>query len=269
MRSLLRKSRQRSAPVGPLGVDRHRCRRRGVDPGARPDDPRALTVRAVHLSRRRLGFVIVKNRCGSSLSAGVVVLALVALTGACSSSSAHVGAPLPARPAAASPAQYKRPPCRQTRPTAFLALKSPDGPSEYDVTSFTGTGTRIRVHWFPNPHATAAAPRPTILKGPGWSQPGDTDTKTRGNGLFTCSRGTHAGSASRTEWCRPTLPTSRAVTRRCCLTGSPARRKCSSTVRAIRGSAWWAVPTAAVSSWCSPRSTAASTRSFRPSRGIR
>ncbi len=52
------------------------------------------------------------------------------------------------------------------------------------MTSFTGTGTRIRVHWFPNPHATAAAPRPTILKGPGWSQPGDTDTKTRGNGLF-------------------------------------------------------------------------------------
>ncbi len=50
------------------------------------------------------------------------------------------------------------------------------------MTSFDGT--RIRVHWFPNPHATAAAPRPTILKGPGWSSPGDTDTKTRGNGLF-------------------------------------------------------------------------------------
>lgn len=50
------------------------------------------------------------------------------------------------------------------------------------MTSFDGT--RIRVHWFPNPQAAAAAPRPTILKGPGWSQPGDTDTKTRGNGLF-------------------------------------------------------------------------------------
>ena len=61
-------------------------------------------------------------------------------------------------------------------------MANSDGPSEYDVTSFDGT--RIRVHWFPNPQATAAVPLPTILKGPGWSQPGDIDTKTRGNGLF-------------------------------------------------------------------------------------
>ena len=50
------------------------------------------------------------------------------------------------------------------------------------MTSFDGT--RIRVHWFPNPKATGTTQLPTILKGPGWSQPGDTDTKTRGNGIF-------------------------------------------------------------------------------------
>jgi ABC-2 type transport system ATP-binding protein len=83
---------------------------------------------------------------------------------------------------AAGPGGYARPPCRQARPAPPPAAPSADGPSEYDVTSFDGT--RIRVHWFPNPHATASARVPTILKGPGWSQPGDTNTTTRGNGLF-------------------------------------------------------------------------------------
>jgi ABC-2 type transport system ATP-binding protein len=126
--------------------------------------------------------VIVKTDGGSSLTTGIAVLALVAVTGARSSSSPHLAAPSPARPATASPTQYTRPSCRETRPSTPHAVAIPDGPSEYDVTSFDGT--RIRVHWFPNPQAAAAAPRPTILKGPGWSQPGDTDTKTRGNGLF-------------------------------------------------------------------------------------
>jgi ABC-2 type transport system ATP-binding protein len=41
-------------------------------------------------------------------------------------------------------------------------------PSDVDVTSFDGT--TIRAHWFP----VGDAPAPTILMGPGWSQPGDT-----------------------------------------------------------------------------------------------
>ena len=73
--------------------------------------------------------------------------------------------------------------CHERRPGAPRAVAvATEGASEYDVRSFDGT--RIRVHWFPNPKATASAPLPTILKGPGWGQPGDTDTKTRGNGLF-------------------------------------------------------------------------------------
>lgn len=41
-------------------------------------------------------------------------------------------------------------------------------PSDLDVTSFDGT--TIRAHWFPAGDEVA----PTILMGPGWSQPGDT-----------------------------------------------------------------------------------------------
>ncbi|QYG92006.1 peptidase S15 [Iamia sp. SCSIO 61187] len=43
--------------------------------------------------------------------------------------------------------------------------------SDIDVTSFDGT--TIRAHWFPNP-GNLVRPVPTILMGPGWSQPGDT-----------------------------------------------------------------------------------------------
>jgi ABC-2 type transport system ATP-binding protein len=68
------------------------------------------------------------------------------------------------------------------RPAPPAAVPSADGPSEFDVTSFDGT--RLRVHWFPNPNATGSTRLPTILKGPGWSQPGDTNTTTRGSGLF-------------------------------------------------------------------------------------
>lgn len=44
-------------------------------------------------------------------------------------------------------------------------------PSDRDVTSFDGT--TIRAHWFPHP-GNLVEPVPTILMGPGWSQPGDT-----------------------------------------------------------------------------------------------
>ncbi len=46
-------------------------------------------------------------------------------------------------------------------------------PSDYTLTSFDGTP--IRIHWFPADGAGAGDPRPTILMGPGWSQPGDSN----------------------------------------------------------------------------------------------
>ncbi|HEY6319211.1 MAG TPA: CocE/NonD family hydrolase [Acidimicrobiia bacterium] len=90
--------------------------------------------------------------------------------------------PSPTASRAAELGDYRRPPCREARPGPPPSVKSADRPSDYDVTSFDGTS--IRVHWFPNPEATGSTQLPTILKGPGWGQAGDTDTTTRGNGLF-------------------------------------------------------------------------------------
>ena len=54
-------------------------------------------------------------------------------------------------------------------------------PTDWDITSFDGTV--IRAHWFPlstyRPQAGAGT-HPTVLMGPGWSLPGDTDTTGQG-----------------------------------------------------------------------------------------
>lgn len=49
--------------------------------------------------------------------------------------------------------------------------------SDWDVTSFDGT--RIRAHWFPVARPNGR-PAPTVLMGPGWSLPGDTDVTDTG-----------------------------------------------------------------------------------------
>lgn len=53
--------------------------------------------------------------------------------------------------------------------------------SDATLTSFDGT--EIRLHWFPVEGASADAPAPTLLMGPGWSLPGDTTTD--GGALFS------------------------------------------------------------------------------------
>jgi ABC-2 type transport system ATP-binding protein len=54
-------------------------------------------------------------------------------------------------------------------------------PTDWSITSFDGT--IIRAHWFPMsvdvPRA-GGGPHPTVLMGPGWSLPGDTDTTGQG-----------------------------------------------------------------------------------------
>jgi ABC-2 type transport system ATP-binding protein len=45
--------------------------------------------------------------------------------------------------------------------------------SDHDLTSFDGT--RIRFHWFPLADATPSTPKATVLMGPGWGQPGDSN----------------------------------------------------------------------------------------------
>jgi len=53
--------------------------------------------------------------------------------------------------------------------------------TDWSITSFDGTV--IRAHWFPvSAYGSGAspAPHPTVLMGPGWSLPGDTDTSGQG-----------------------------------------------------------------------------------------
>lgn len=50
-------------------------------------------------------------------------------------------------------------------------------PSDSDLTSFDGT--KIRIHWFPDPSADGRT-RPTVLMGPGWGQSGETDISQTG-----------------------------------------------------------------------------------------
>jgi ABC-2 type transport system ATP-binding protein len=74
---------------------------------------------------------------------------------------------------AASSTSCQAPPTwRDTKATAVSGT-----PSDFDLTSFDGT--KIRIHWFPDPTAAGNA-RPTVLMGPGWGQTGDTDTSQAG-----------------------------------------------------------------------------------------
>jgi ABC-2 type transport system ATP-binding protein len=54
---------------------------------------------------------------------------------------------------------------------ATSVLPAAAGAKDVTITSFDGT--KIAAHWFPGKGVSANAPAPTILEGPGWSQPGD------------------------------------------------------------------------------------------------
>jgi ABC-2 type transport system ATP-binding protein len=58
---------------------------------------------------------------------------------------------------------------------AVALVCAPDaGARDVTITSFDGT--KIAAHWFPGRGVGAGSPAPTILEGPGWSQPGDSAT---------------------------------------------------------------------------------------------
>ncbi len=78
----------------------------------------------------------------------------------------------PADPVADA-ADWERPTC-ELGPIEPVQVEAVEGvPSDVVMTSFDGTP--IRAHWFPHPDADADAPAPTVLMGPGWSLPGDTE----------------------------------------------------------------------------------------------
>src|SRR4051812_3087725 len=56
------------------------------------------------------------------------------------------------------------------------ALACAPSASAKDVTITSFDGTKIAAHWFPGKGVSANSPAPTILEGPGWSQPGDSAT---------------------------------------------------------------------------------------------
>lgn len=104
---------------------------------------------------------------------GACLVALLVLSVGCSGG----------RAATATPATGERPSTTVTRkcessgfPDKVAAATVAGSSSDVDVTSFDGT--RIRAHWFPVGSPTA--PAPTVLMGPGWGSPGDTDVNAVG-----------------------------------------------------------------------------------------
>ena len=83
-------------------------------------------------------------------------------------------APIPGGP-------YQRPVCTKNGSAPVTVTPVAGSTSDYDVVSFDGT--KIRAHWFPVP-GSAGSTAPTLFKGPGWSEPGDTDTTSTNFGLF-------------------------------------------------------------------------------------
>jgi ABC-2 type transport system ATP-binding protein len=111
------------------------------------------------------------------------VLVTVALVAACSSSDDDAGSSGSAADGASPAATadtWHRPTCEvpEAASAEVAATPVPGVATDVDVTSFDGTV--IRAHWFPVAGASAEAPAPTVLMGPGWGQPGDTNTQAVG-----------------------------------------------------------------------------------------
>ncbi len=114
-----------------------------------------------------------------------VLVTAVALVAACSSTDEAGrtgGSPVASAPEGTSGAtpgsQLPAEGCEPPDASPVAATPVPGVASDLDIESFDGT--RIRTHWFPLDDASAAAPRPTVLMGPGWGLPGDTAVESVG-----------------------------------------------------------------------------------------
>jgi ABC-2 type transport system ATP-binding protein len=67
---------------------------------------------------------------------------------------------------------------------ALAVLAWPAAASARDVTVTSFDGTPITAHFFPAAGLAPGAKAPTVLVGPGWSQPGETDPNGTGNALL-------------------------------------------------------------------------------------
>jgi len=109
------------------------------------------------------------------------LLAAVTLATAACSSSNHAGSSASTGTIHPSGAAAPRARCTPPADPLVKATRVPGSTSDYDLVSFDGT--RIRMHWLPLASASRV-PAPTVLKGPGWGSPGDTNTSGDGYGLF-------------------------------------------------------------------------------------
>lgn len=121
---------------------------------------------------------------GGSVSLKVLVVAgaVCAIVAAGCSGSSSKGAPSTTAKSETSTANgsYARATCSSKAPAQVTATKVAGSATDYDIVSFDGT--KIRAHWFPSTAASGKAP--TVLKGPGWGQAGDTNVTGSGYGLF-------------------------------------------------------------------------------------
>jgi ABC-2 type transport system ATP-binding protein len=121
-------------------------------------------------------------------AAGAIAACLLLALAACSDDDADAADADPAADADSQAAggsgnagdDWVRPECSVPEAAeAEVAAVAVDGStSDVDITSFDGT--RIRAHWFPVDGASSDDPHPTILMGPGWGQPGDTNVEAVG-----------------------------------------------------------------------------------------
>lgn len=124
----------------------------------------------------RKGFV--RRLLGATAACAALLAAGCSNSDGADKASGERGAASGATGSSASAAAFTRPACSVPAADPVEAPATPEVASDYDMVSFDGT--KIRMHWFPEASATKAAPKPTVLMGPGWSLPGDTKTNTIG-----------------------------------------------------------------------------------------
>ena len=119
------------------------------------------------------------------MKATVVLIIVGSLAAAgCSSSASKATSPEPSTAPTTTVVpggQYHRPACKTKTPAKVVATPVAGSTTDFDIVSFDGT--KIRAHWFPL-HRTGVTDAATVLKGPGWGQPGDVNTAGSGYGIF-------------------------------------------------------------------------------------
>lgn len=118
------------------------------------------------------------GRSRRRLAGCLAVIGVLAAVGCTDDGAGSTTTTEPSTTSAETATTVAAPVCEPEGAAPVTATPVPGSTTDLDVVSFDGTV--IRAHWFPLEGATAAAPAPTVLMGPGWSLPGDTDVEATG-----------------------------------------------------------------------------------------